>query len=120
MSEYIGDADPVDFYVEPVFRARKEHTCCACKSTIRKGDLYVRASSGWEGQVETWKRCGRCQKTLEHLRKLCNGDNEMQPREDLGCGLKYEAEWGGAPPAEIQALPFMTADEASELLLVKS
>ena len=53
--------DTYDVYDETFPRARKEHTCHACKATIRVGDKYARIAIVWDGEAETVKRCVRCQ-----------------------------------------------------------
>lgn len=101
-------------YDETIRRARKDHACSACGLTIRSGDLYCQVFWVFDGAAGSVKRCGRCQKMHEHLR--IKGGGEMWPDERLGCGLDYEEEWGREPPEEIQALPFLPADEASRTL----
>jgi hypothetical protein len=46
----------------------------------------------------------------------CPYPDTRWPDERLACGLDYGKEWEGAPPAEIAALPFLSAQEASALL----
>lgn len=102
-----------------VRKARKEHTCCACQTRILPGHFYANIFTLFEREVTVYKRCGACEKTHEHLVQLCRENTDpydnMWPREDLGCGLDYEDEWGELPE-EVEAFAFMSADEASALL----
>lgn len=106
-------------------KARKQHKCCACRAVIRPGDYYACVFSLFEGDVDTTKRCGSCERTWQHLKKLCDEHNKLNndtkyPREDLSCGLSYEEEWEengwGDLPDEIAALPLLSADERGALL----
>lgn len=101
-------------------KARKEHKCCACEAQIRPGDYYACVFAlGSEG-IETYKRCGACEATWQHLKKLCDEHNRRHsdslfPFEDLSCGKTYEEEWG-ALPDEIATLPLLSAEERGLLL----
>jgi hypothetical protein len=92
------------FYNEPVLKARKPHTCDACKLTIPPGHRYVRISWCFDGRIESVKRCLRCQLIHEYLRGL--GDGDMWPAEKLDCGEEFEPHWGYAPPEWLQSLAF--------------
>lgn len=106
-----------DVYKERIVKARKSHKCQACGVTIGVGHYYCRLSTVYEGTAETVIRCGSCQVTHVHLRKLCRESGEpMWPDERLQCGLVYEDEWGESPPDEIADLPFLSPDERSGLL----
>jgi hypothetical protein len=96
-------------------KARKEHVCSACKLAIKPGDYYAAVFIVFDGSTQTYKRCGACHTTHEHLRKLCEPIG-MWPKEDLSCGLDYAEEWGDEPPDEIAALPLLSADERGSLL----
>ena len=41
-------------------KARKEHKCCECGSTIAPGDVYERVWGVWESEMETFKTCIPC------------------------------------------------------------
>lgn len=105
-----------DVYDERRQRSRKARDCEACCETIRPGDLYYVIGIVYDGTAHSVKRCVKCQRIHEHLRHL--GDSETWPREKLNCGEDYEEEWGRPPPEEIQALAFMTPDEAQSSLKV--
>jgi hypothetical protein len=101
-------------------KARKEHTCCACEAVIRPGDYYACVFAlGSEG-TETYKRCGSCERTWQHLKAKCDEHNKLNddslfPLEDLSCGKDYGEEWGDLPD-EIASLPLLSADERGALL----
>ncbi len=101
-------------YNETTLKARKAHVCDACERTIERGHYYCRIFIIWQGDKEHVKRCGSCQLTHEHLRKLGGGDT--WPDETLSCGLDYEDEWMKAPPPEVQALAFASSAETGELI----
>lgn len=109
-----------DVYIETVVRARKRHTCDACKRAVAPGAYYARVFVLNDGDPEVYKRCGACQTTHLHLREVCasksDGYDSFWPDERLNCGLAYDAEWGGPPPDAIAALPLLTDAEAGELL----
>ncbi len=94
-----------EVYDERLVRARKPHTCDACTETIPPGVFYTRIGTVFDGDVDSFKRCMRCQTIHEHLRTL--GDGEMWPDERLNCGEEYRAHWGVEPPPEIAALAFL-------------
>jgi hypothetical protein len=104
-----------DVYDERVSKARKAHVCSACERSIDPGQLYVRVRWVYDGSADGVKRCGACQLTHEHLRGL-GRDRDMWPDETLSCGLEYYEEWDADPPDGVAALPFLTAQDASDLL----
>jgi hypothetical protein len=102
-------------YNETVRKARKTHSCAACRSPILPRHYYASVFIVFEGKAETVKRCGSCQTTHLHLREL--GDKHgMWPDEKLNCGKSYDGEWGEEPPEEIAALPFLSSEERGLLL----
>ncbi len=42
-------------------KARKDHICCECLSTIPKGDRYHLVKGVWEGNFDTYKTCEICE-----------------------------------------------------------
>lgn len=115
MSQYCDSY--CDVYNSDVVKARKEHTCSACRTTIQKGEHYARIFALHDGYVHHYKRCGACEVTHRHLAELCaaSGD-DLYPDEELNCGLSYKNEWGGDPPDEIARLPFLSSAERGRLL----
>jgi hypothetical protein len=103
-----------DVYSETFHRARKAHRCCACDSTIRRGDRYARIFLIFQRDPELVLRCLRCQTIHKHLRDLDPG--ATWPAERLDCGEEYAEHWGKQPPAEIAEIAFMTDDEAQQRL----
>lgn len=113
----------VEVYRCTVRRARKTHKCYACGRKIHSGQKYSYTFVVSEGEQYKIKRCGACEITYRHLDKLCREHNESEhstdwlvPELDLSCGLAYAEEWGGPPPEHIARLPFLTDDEAAQLL----
>jgi hypothetical protein len=113
MSHYAEEVYTV--YNETVRKARKTHACSACRSPILPGHYYASVFIVFDGDADTVKRCGSCQTTHLHLRKLGN-EHGMWPNEKLNCGKSYDDEWGEDPPEEIASLPFLSADERGSLL----
>ena len=101
-------------YDERRVKARKAHTCGACRETIQPGHDYVRVGIVYDGSASTVKRCLRCQALHVHLRSKCaEVSSDMWPDERLACGLTYEGEWGDLPE-EIAALAFKTGADMQE------
>jgi hypothetical protein len=106
---YVADG-AYDVYRETWRRARQPHRCGACRETISPGHSYVVVNTVYDHSAETIKRCVRCQTIHEHLRTL--GGHDEWPDERLACDNgEYEEHWGVAPPPEIAALAFATAEE---------
>jgi len=55
------DGEYPDFYTETKPVARKEHKCCECHGSIRKGDQYKKITGKWDGRIETYRTCPDCQ-----------------------------------------------------------
>lgn len=101
-----------DVWNEKQRKARVEHTCCACKETIRRGDVYRVTSSLYDGSWDTWAHCLRCAAMLDALGKRDGGTSAIAM--ELDCGVVWED-----PPPEVAALAFLTKDEI-QALAVKS
>lgn len=108
MSYFVDDT--YDIYNETLRKARKAHTCDACKETIAPGHRYTVIFILSDGTKRSLKRCARCQKIHEHLRHL-DAYRETWPDERLNCGETYEDEWGKSPPDKIAALAFALPGE---------
>lgn len=113
MSEWVGDCEPAAVYNEARRRARKPHKCSACAETIQPRHTYWRVCIIYDGDVETVKRCERCQTLHRHLRTLRSERRgwDTWPSERLDCGEDYFGHWGAEPPPEIAALAFTTPEE---------
>ena len=114
MSVSADDCEPCGVYRDGWRKARKEHTCSACSSTIRPRDRYfyiyaVNSEGAWH-----CKRCARCEAIHAHLAKILPYDEF--PDHELDCGHDYEAVHGVPPPPEIAELAFLTPDEMQKRL----
>lgn len=69
----IEQADPADTYHERIHRARKEHRCCECLRTIKKGEYYQNTFTALKGKAEVFKTCAHCLQGQEWLRENCGG-----------------------------------------------
>ncbi len=103
-------------YQRVIRKARKPHVCYACGRLISPRHYYCSVRIvGPDGDAETLKRCGRCETMHRHLAEL-GAKHNMWPAERLDCGRDYAEEWGEEPPGDMQALAFVTEDEAGALL----
>lgn len=59
------DGDPAELWDEREPVARKEHTCCECKCTIKSGEKYHYVVMIYEGDFSTYKACATCWKLLQ-------------------------------------------------------
>lgn len=89
MSMSCEDGEPVVVENRCIRRARKQHTCCACKRTIEPGQLYAYNFLVWDGIGTTYRRCGACEITWRHLLALCEQHNEAITKERR----EYQAAW---------------------------
>lgn len=100
--------------------ARKPHKCSACHGDIRKGDRYSYTAFVFEGEVETIKRCLRCEYIYQTLRndlgagRISDEDTDyIEPR--LDCGHRYEDTHAEPMPDHLARVAFMTLDEIQAL-----
>src|SRR5690349_6841815 len=111
MSVDCFDGEPLDVDNERMIRARKNHTCDACKETIRRGDLYKRHFIAWEGTCEVTLRCARCDVIYQRLCDLHRDRNKNKrlsgeywdstwPDWRLGCGDTFNEVFHSDPPPE--------------------
>ena len=49
-----------EFYTEDIVRARRDHNCCECTRTIRKGETYRRSTGKWDGDFGSYATCQAC------------------------------------------------------------
>lgn len=59
------DLEQPDFWSEKLRKARKQHTCCECRSQIEVGETYHYCSGKWEDSVNSYKTCLSCHKVRE-------------------------------------------------------
>lgn len=104
-----------DVWEENVRRSRVDRRCHACfANTIRRGDLYYSVRQLFDGRWECINRCARCQAMFRFLSSQM-GSYEVCDQK-LNCGHKWEDNFDELPPVVVQALPFLTHDEAQILL----
>lgn len=117
MSTYAGDGEPVDRFCEEVRRAKKARRCGACREAIDAGDLYHRSAFLYAGEWEVINRCARCEAMFRFLAPLVRArDSEDVCDSRLNCGHTWQDNFEGEPPVAIQALAFLTKEEAQALL----
>ncbi len=61
------DFEAPDFYDLSKKKARKEHKCSECNSTIKIGEIYEYVSGKWEGDISIYKTCPDCLNIIEQL-----------------------------------------------------
>ena len=117
-----GDEYP-DVWDESVRRARKEHTCGACKEPIKRGHLYSRTACLYEGSWDFWNRCARCEAIYRFLKPLVRDLGEEDGFEceqycdpALNCGHTFQDNFKRDAPLAVQALAFLKPEEAQLLL----
>jgi len=59
-------------------KARKQHACCECKTTIWPGELYLLCEGKWDDAWETYRVCASCWNKREELQAWLRkqGDND--------------------------------------------
>jgi hypothetical protein len=120
MSTDRGD-EIADVWTSSEQKARKEHTCCACKESILPGHRYIKTTCIFEGEVDTWKHCLRCHAMYQALNEKCwkASDGEEVADIQLNCGHEYEKKWGEKPPDDLAELAFLLPGEKPGTLLRK-
>jgi|1185.fasta_scaffold09525_1 hypothetical protein len=118
MSVYAGDGEPVARWDSSVRRSKIVRSCCACCQPIAIGALYHRTAYLYDGDWEVIERCARCEAMYRILRPLVHkmflGDEVCDDR--LNCGHTWRDNFGEEPPVEVQALAFLSPEEAQVLL----
>jgi hypothetical protein len=66
----IDDAEPLDFCLETIRKARKLHVCSECDRTIAPEEQYVYTSYGKDGDMGSNKTCQHCLTAAQWLREL--------------------------------------------------
>lgn len=54
------DYESGSVYSATTVRAAKDHRCCECTGTIRKGERHERVNGCWEGSWSTYRTCPDC------------------------------------------------------------
>lgn len=106
-----NDFDPVTDLRREWVKARKEHTCYACRETIRPGDRYHLWVSKFDGDLTVAHHCARCYLLMEAL--WSSGAESVE--WGLDCGVSYEEAFGPIPD-DVARLAFLTPDEAQAAL----
>lgn len=57
----------MEFYNERHPRARKVHTCEACRREIRPGEVYCRQTGTWEGDFFSRAWCSDCELVMSYF-----------------------------------------------------
>jgi hypothetical protein len=57
---YVGDYEHPEFHRAVTRKAIKEHVCCECNRTIRRGEKYEYVSGMWDAYISNHKTCGDC------------------------------------------------------------
>jgi hypothetical protein len=52
--------DYPEFFDLKIRKARKEHRCCECSTTIRVGDQYEYVVGKWDGDINDFRTCLIC------------------------------------------------------------
>lgn len=78
----------VDFYQERAVKSRKAHACDECTRTIPAGEMALRNSGLFEGEIFSGYYCGECAATrfrihLHELHEKCRWDESWCPVGDL-------------------------------------
>jgi hypothetical protein len=106
-----------DVETESHHRARQEHTCCACRETIRKGDRYRKTFVVFEGDAYTYKHCLRCATMFDAIWRRMRAEDWGEAVDwELNCGHTWQENFAEDPPEHIARLAFMTADEMQQEL----
>lgn len=68
-------------------KARKQHICCECASTIDPGEKYLIISGIWDGEFDSFKQCEFCAEAYdEQNRKI----QEFGYYQGIGLGCLWE------------------------------
>jgi hypothetical protein len=58
--ECSADYDRPSVYSRTARQARKEHQCCECRATIKKGEVYEYVTLCYDGRWSEYKTCRPC------------------------------------------------------------
>ena len=61
------DCDMPEFFDANIVRARKQHVCYECGTSIRIGDSYWVSSGKWNGCFEMFHTCIDCEVLRQRL-----------------------------------------------------
>ncbi len=80
---YAGETPRI--FTEPKPKARKNHMCCECGSTILPGQKYEKITGLWDN-FETYKTCSFC----AEIRRKARGEFDMDYDEGFVFGELWE------------------------------
>ncbi len=79
---YVGnDYDPPEFHRAIIRKAIKDHVCCECKRTVRRGEKYEYVSALYDGHISNYKTCEDCLSIRDEL--FCEGWYYTKAKEYL-------------------------------------
>jgi len=67
-----------EFSVQLFPRAAKEHQCCECGETIKKGEKHEVVKGKWEGHFTQYRTCMACKNVRDNM---------------MSCGWAYGELW---------------------------
>jgi len=63
-------------------KARKEHSCNFCSYKIREGEVYIKSTHAYDGQVYDWKTHKNCAEIASRL-KMYDDCDEVVTQDDF-------------------------------------
>jgi hypothetical protein len=69
----VDDAEPWDFCHSSNPRAAKQHICCECRRTIRRGETHHYLSGVYDGHWSSYRWCHHCQAAGRWMQTVCGG-----------------------------------------------
>ena len=87
------DDEAAQFSKVETRRAAKEHTCCECRETIKRGDHYENTTGSWDGRWSTYRTCLSCVEIRNHF--ACDGWLFGQVWEDIENNFFPDMKAGG-------------------------
>lgn len=104
-----------------LYRARKEHRCCACFRMIEKGHLYRVLTGITDGRFDRLKRCIRCDQIAEGMSaRGCTVYFDLQGEGGQGTWVEEDDPYDLVPETDpVAAVAFMTEAELEKRALEK-
>ncbi len=96
-----------------IVKARKKHSCVACRETIRKGDRYRYTFQVFDGDSSSFRHCLRCNAMISAIDRE-QTDPDHTTDAELNCGHTWEDVFEEPPPEEVARLAFMSRDDAQK------
>jgi hypothetical protein len=73
---------------ESDIRARKNHICCECNRTIKRGEIYERIRGKWDGEWAEFKTCLGCARLRSAICNCFFGSLAEDVMECFGVDIK--------------------------------